>query len=185
MRLKTLSTIALALGVSSLVAMPSIAKPGEPGEHAEEHGDHGKHDHEKGDHDKHDKDRDHDDDHRDGRGHDHEGKGKDKDGGDDDDQKSASEWREFRRGLFERREKDLVDRLNHDRISVSDEVRESVRVHWRRLARLARIRELALAAKEDALAKHVEEVIEREDKAFSTKLDKIRDKAGAGEGGAR
>jgi len=182
MRLKTLSTIVIALGLSAFVAMPSIAKPGDPGEHAEDKGDHGKHDHEKGDHDKHDKDKDHDDDHREGRGHDHEGKGKD---GGDDDEKSASERREFRRGLFERREKDLVDRLNHDRISVSDEVRESVRVHWRRLARLARIRELALVAKEDALAKHVEEVIEREDKAFSAKLDKLRDKAGAAEGGAR
>ncbi|MGH7438941.1 MAG: hypothetical protein ACRENE_24910 [Polyangiaceae bacterium] len=179
MRAKMLCTIALALAVSALVAVPSSAKPGDPGSHAEDNGDHGKHDH-----DKHDQDKGHDDDHRDARVHDdHDRDGKAKEG--DDDEKSAGERREFRRGLFERREKDIVDRLNHDRTVVSDEVKESIRVHWRHLARLVRIRELALAAKEDTLAKHVDQVIDREDKAFTARLDKLREKASAADGGAR
>jgi hypothetical protein len=171
----------LVVGFSVAIATPSGAKPGEPGEPA--HGE-GKGEHERRDHDRDDprhgeKSKD------DGGKREHGRSDDDRDaakGGDD--EKSAAERREFQHGLYERREKAIVEQLNRDRKEMTDDVREAIRLHWRHLARLVRIRELAIAAKEDAFIKRVESDIEREEKAFTTHLEKLRGK-GAAEGGAR
>jgi len=177
--------VALALGVSAAVVTPVGAKPGEPGApgHDDDRREHPRRDRDK-DHDKDDKgrdDADNDPKHRGmhGRPDDDRDAGRDKD-----DEKAASEAKDFRRGLFERRERAIVDALNRDRRALTGEVNEAIRRHWRHLARLLRIREMALAAKEAAIVERVQRDIDREDKAFSDRLEKLRGQV-AEAGGAR
>lgn len=179
--------VAFALGVSAAVVTPVGAKPGEPGAPGHDEGK------DKRDPARRDRDKDHD---RDDKEHDDEDKdskrrgmhGRSDDdidaGRDKDDDKSAAEAKEFGRGLFGRRERAIVDALNRDRRALTDEGREAIRRHWRHLARLLRIRELAAAAKEDAFVARVERDIEREEKTFNARLEKLRGPAPEA-GGAR
>ncbi len=170
----------LVVGLSMAVAAPSGAKPGEPGEPS--HGE-GKGEHERRDRDRDDRGRG--DKERDGGKGEHPRGDDDRDGAKDsdkDDEKSIVERREFRRGLFERREKAIVEELNRDRREMTEEVQAAIRLHWRHLARLLRIHELALAAKEDAFVKRAEADIDREEKAFTARLERLHTKA---DGGAR
>lgn len=168
----------LAVGFSVAIATPSGAKPGEPGEPAHGEG--------KGEHERRDREREHGEKSKDDGGRGERGRpDDDRDAARDrDDEKSAAEHREFRRGLYERREKAIVEELNRDRKEMTEDVRELIRLHWRHLARLVRIRELAIAAKEEAFTKRVESDIEREEKAFTARFEKLGAK-GAAEGGAR
>lgn len=179
--------IALALGVSAAAVTPVGAKPGEPGgSDRDDDGD--RRDHARRDHDKdHDKDdKEHDDADRDSGRRSRHGKSDDeRDGGKDKgDERLGLEAREFRRGLFERRERAIVDAFNRDRKALTDETREAIRLHWRHLARLVRIRELAAAAKEDAFVARVDRDIDREEKAFNARLEKLHGQAPEA-GGAR
>lgn len=179
--------VALALGVSAAVVTPVGAKPGEPGGPGRDD-DSDKRDHARRDRDKdHDKDdKEHDDADRDsGRRGRHGRSDDDRDSGrDKGDERPGLEAKEFRRGLFERRERAIVDALNRDRKALTDETREAIRVHWRHLARLVRIRELAAVAKEDAFVARVERDIDREEKSFNARLEKLHGQAPEA-GGAR
>jgi hypothetical protein len=168
--------------------MPAGARPGDPGAPAQ---DENKHDARR-DHDKdHDKgDRDHDDMDRDSRHHGSHGKSDDDREADKDrdtdrkEDRSAADAKEFRRGLFERRERAIVESLNRDRKALTDEARDAIGRHWRHLTRLLRIRELAAAAKEDDVVHRVEQDIAREEKAFTARLERVRGQAPEA-GGAR
>jgi hypothetical protein len=194
MALRRWTVAAVALGASVAVVMPAGARPGDPGAPAQDENKHeARHDHDR-DHDK--GDRDHDDMDRDARHHGPHGKSdddrdadkdKDKDKDRDTDRKedrSAADAKEFRRGLFERRERAIVESLNRDRKALTDEARDAIGRHWRHLTRLLRIRELAAAAKEDDVVHRVEQDIAREEKAFTARLERVRGQAPEA-GGAR
>src|SRR5262249_9073475 len=88
----------------------------------------------------------------------------------------------FRKGVWERREKDIEIKVHKDGKRITDEEREAIRAHWLRLARLMRIRELAQQEKEEAIVKRADAALAREEKSLDAKLEKLVVKA---QGGAK
>jgi len=91
------------------------------------------------------------------------------------------EQRSFRKVLWEHEEKEIEERVHKDGKRITDEEREIIKAHWRRVARLMRIRELAQQDKEEAIVKRVDAALERTEKGDRAKLETLN---GKGDGGA-
>ena len=85
----------------------------------------------------------------------------------------------FRKELWERREKAIEAKAHKGGKRLTEEERDAIKKHWHHVSRLMRIRELAQEDKADAIVKRADAALEKEEKAFDAKLEKLNAKAGA------
>ncbi len=84
----------------------------------------------------------------------------------------------FRKAVWERRVKAIEAKVHKNGKHITEEQREIIRLHWLRVARLMRIRDLAQEDKNDAAVKRADTALEREEKNVETKLEKASAKTG-------
>ncbi len=158
MRIFLVTFCAAALGATLALAAPAGAKP--PGAPRADRGE---------DRDKPDK----------------ENTGKDdKDKGDkgkndpaEVDREPSAEQKEYRRGVFERREKAIVAALRQNG-PLNDAERDAIRAHWRHVTRLLRIREVAESLKDDVTVKRADALIAHAEQVCDGKLAKLAAQTG-------
>ena len=85
----------------------------------------------------------------------------------------------FRKEVWERREKAIEGKVHKGGKHLTEEEREAIRKHYLNVSRLMRIRELAQEDKADAIVKRADAALEKEEKGFDAKLEKLNAKAGA------
>jgi hypothetical protein len=85
----------------------------------------------------------------------------------------------LRKAIWERREKAIESKVHKGGKRLTEEEREAIRKHYLNVSRLMRIRELAQEDKADAIVKRADAALEKEEKGFDAKLEKLNAKAGA------
>jgi hypothetical protein len=85
----------------------------------------------------------------------------------------------LRKAIWERREKAIESKVHKGGKRLTEEEREAIKKHYLNVSRLMRIRELAQEDKADAVVKRADAALEKEEKGFDAKLEKLNAKAGA------
>jgi hypothetical protein len=86
----------------------------------------------------------------------------------------------LRKQIWERREKAVDAKVHKGGKRLTDEERDAIKKHWHNVSRLMRIRELAQEDKNDAAVKRADVALEREEKSFDAKIEKLTAKAPGG-----
>lgn len=86
----------------------------------------------------------------------------------------------FRKEVWERREKAIEQRVHKGGKKMTEAEREAVKKHWLTIGRGLRIRGLAQEDKNDAAVKRVDALLEKKEKSFDAFLDKVEAKADGG-----
>lgn len=84
----------------------------------------------------------------------------------------------WRKDVWERREKNIEERVHKHGKKLTDAEKDMIKKHWFTVSRLMRIRELAQDAKDDATVKRVDAALAKVEKNFDEKIEKA-------EGGAK